>query len=451
MFFSDLDIVVLLLVHPVTTCAYARSVSEISDLHASLSLSSEVCWSSHAPLLLHHANLRVINWVNKFSRVTNHVSPSPRVHTTQGLSFPALATLSVTIHSHVAPSRTPVLPTTRCPAPTHTAHLSVSLLRLRDCTDLHISLFTSSVVCWRHFVASSHHSGGGGSPIVQCGASPQIFHGLRACKVGLHPPHCGTRNLRLPCEQSSHDCTGAHLPCHSYTPSACLLVQSLHSTLRYEFLPWWGEQYNYSGASSIKNHEVCNCHHQPLRTPRSSCSDELGIYSPIGHYRVSAHSLPRLWCHDSIGVTLDLPLRLNNECNSYTQPAICSGPLLPLDWHRKVCGRLLQGPFPEFCPQARARRRVSCSGCTNMASHTLCAPMPCPPLMFLTQAHQGLDRIHGVSLTTHHMTCWRTVDPHLPCDVLSLHYPPWPLPAFCSVSRPSPPVPLKRLSRRNRS
>ena len=449
-FFSDLDFFVLLLVHPVTTCVYAKYVSEYSDLHASLLPSSEVCWCSLAPLLLHHTNLGVINWVNAYSRVTNHVSPSPRIHTTRRLFFPALRTLSVTLHSHLAPSHTPVLPTTRGPAPTHTL-LSVFLLHLRDGTDLHFSLCTSSEVCWRSFVASSHEFCGGESPIVQCDASPQIFHGLRACEVGLHPPHCGTRNLHLPCEQSSCGRTGAHLWCHSCTPSVCLLVQSLKSTLRYVFLHWWGDRYTHSGAFSIINREVCNCHHQPLRTPRSSCSDEFEIYTPNAHCRVSAHSPPRLWRHHSVRVTLDLPLRLNTECNSYTPPAIYSGPLLSLGWRNKVCRRLLQGPCPEFCPQARVRWRVSRSGCTNMASHTLRAPMPYPPLMFLTQAHQGLDRIHGVPRTAHHMTRRCTMHPNFPCDVLSLHYPPWPVPAFCPVSLPSPPVPFKRLSRRNRS
>ena len=194
-FFSDHGFTVLLLVHPVTTCVNANYVSGISDLHASLSTSSEVCWCSLSSPLMHYTHPAVIHWVNAHSRFTSHASPPQCIHTTENLFAPALAILSATLHTHVVVSHTHVLPTNWGSAPAHAALHRVILSHLSYGTNLHISLCTESKDCWHGLAASFQGFYGGDTPIVHCDASPQIFYGLRACEVGLHPP----RSWRVRC------------------------------------------------------------------------------------------------------------------------------------------------------------------------------------------------------------------------------------------------------------
>ena len=257
--------------------------------------------------------------------------------------------------------------------------------------------------------------------------------------------------MSLAYERSSREGAGAHLWWHSCTLFVCLLVQSRESTLRYEFLPRWGERYMHSGASPILKGEDCDCHHQSLGAPRSFCQGEFGMYPPVAHCLVSAsHPPPRPWRDHSIRVTLDM-LRLHTGGNTYNSSANYSRPLFSLDLRKKVCGRLLQGPNPELRPRARVCWRVRCLGCTNMASHTLRTLMTYPQRLFWTQSHHELDRILRMPRMAHHVTYRCAMNPHLPCHVLKLEYSPWPLPALYPSSLPSPPVPFKRPCQSNRS
>ena len=110
-FFSDHDFTVLLLVHPVITCVDANYGTGNSNLHASLSTSSEVWWCLLTSLLMHYTHSWVIHWVNAHSRFTSHVSFYQCIYTTEKLFIPALTILPATLHTWVVASHTHVLPT----------------------------------------------------------------------------------------------------------------------------------------------------------------------------------------------------------------------------------------------------------------------------------------------------------------------------------------------------